>query len=198
MSSIRAHSRTPLRAALPVSLASLQSSTSTIRSQRPRAWKPSATPSSGGPRPEGVLELVAVAPLFGRPDDRLHLEVVEAADPPQRVLDLGLLLGQLALVGEALPGRAGTRLAAGDAAVGQAVGAGAEQLDGARLGEALLAFRHLGEDAVARQPAGDEEDEAVGAGDAAAAEGQRVDLYLEPLAFARRPLRRAGCDPGLH
>ena len=154
MSSIRAHSRTPLRAALPGSEASLQSSTSTIRSQRPRAWKPSATPSSARAdrtRAEGVLELVAVAPLFGGADDRLHLEVVEPADPPQRVLHLGLLLGQLALVGEALPGRAGAGLAAVDAAVGEAVGAGAQQLDRPRLGEALLAFRHLGEDAVARQ-----------------------------------------------
>ena len=66
---------------------------------------------------EGVLELVAVAPLFDGADDRLHLEVVEPADPPQRVLDLGLLLGQLALVGEALPGRARAGLAAVDAAV---------------------------------------------------------------------------------
>jgi hypothetical protein len=147
---------------------------------------------------EGVLEFVAVPPLFDGADDRLHLEVVEAADPPQRVLHLGLLLVQLALIGEALPGGAGARLAAVDATVREAVGAGAQQLDRPRLGEALLAFRHLGEDAIARQPARDEDDEAVRAGDPAAAEGQRVDLDLEPLAPARRPLGRLGVRPGLH
>ena len=55
----------------------------------------------------------------------------------------------------------------------------------ARLGEALLAFGHLDPDAVAGQRAGDEDDEAVGAGDAAPAEGERVDLDLEQLAATR-------------
>ena len=74
---------------------------------------------------EGVLELVAVAPLLLGGDDRLQLEAVEVADPPQRLVDLFALVGQLALVGEALPGRAGAGLAAVGAAVGDAVGAGA-------------------------------------------------------------------------
>ncbi len=46
-------------------------------------------------RPEGVLELVAVAPLLRRGDDRLELEAVEVADAAQRVVDLLVLLGEL-------------------------------------------------------------------------------------------------------
>ncbi len=47
------------------------------------------------------------------------------------------------------------------AAVGDAVGAGPQQLDAARLGEAALRLRHLGPHPVARQRAGDEDDAAV-------------------------------------
>ena len=58
---------------------------------------------------ERVLELVAVAlALLGR-DDRLHGRVLEAADALERVAHLGLLLGELALVGEHLPRRARVR-----------------------------------------------------------------------------------------
>ena len=49
----------------------------------------------------------------------------------------------------------------------------------------FFAFRDLGPDPVARQRAGDEDDEALGARDAAPAEGERVDLDLEQLAAAR-------------
>ena len=87
---------------------------------------------------EGVLELVAVAPPLDRRLDLLQLEPVEAADPPQGVLDQPLLVGQLVLVGEALPGRSGAGLAAVGAAVGDAVGSRTEQLDRPRLGEAAL------------------------------------------------------------
>jgi hypothetical protein len=66
---------------------------------------------------EGVFELVAVAPLLERRDDLLDLETLEAADPPQRVFDLLLLVGQLALVGEALQRRARAGLAAVQAGV---------------------------------------------------------------------------------
>ena len=38
--------------------------------------------------PEGVLQLVAIAPLGQGGHDRLHRETVELADPPQRILDL--------------------------------------------------------------------------------------------------------------
>ncbi len=57
-----------------------------------------------------------------------------------------------------------------------------QQLDRARLGEALLRFRDLDPNPVARQRAGDEDDQPVGAGDPAPAEGERVDLDLELLA----------------
>ena len=136
-------------------------------------------------RAEGVFELVAVAPLFQRRLDLLQLEAVELADPPQRLVDLAALLDQLALVVEPLPGRPRAGLAFVLAAVGDAVGARAQQLDRARLGEALLRLGDLDADAIARQAAGDEDDVAVDAGDAPPAEGERVDLRLELLAFAR-------------
>ena len=85
------------------------------------AWKPST--SSPSPRAERVLELVAVAPLLDRRHDRLELEALEAADPAQRLVDLLRLLGELALVGQPLPGGAGAGLAVVDAAVGDPVGA---------------------------------------------------------------------------
>ena len=69
-----------------------------------------------------------------------------------------------------------------DAAVGDAVGAGLQQLDRARLGEALLRFGDLGPHPVAGQSAGDEDDEPVGPRHPPPAEGERVDLYLELLA----------------
>ena len=65
----------------------MQSSTATISSQRPGAWKPhTSSPSVAGA--ERVLELVAVAPLLDRRDDRLELEALEPADARQRVVDL--------------------------------------------------------------------------------------------------------------
>ena len=58
---------------------------------------------------ERVLELVAVAQaLLGR-HDRLDRRGLEAADPLERVAHLSLLLRELALVGEHLPGRARVR-----------------------------------------------------------------------------------------
>ena len=71
-------------------------------------------------RPERVLELVAVAPLLVRRDDRLHLEAVEPAEPAQRVLDLLGLHGELALVGKDLPRRAGMAGERWDADLGPA------------------------------------------------------------------------------
>ena len=79
-----------------------------------------------------------------------------------------------------------------------AVGAGSQQLDRARLGEALLRFGDLDPDAVAGQRPGDEDDEALGAGDAAPAEGERVDLDLEQLAATRAAGRRLLAGGLLH
>jgi hypothetical protein len=55
---------------------------------------------------ERVLELVAVAELLDGRHDRLDGRVVEATDPRQRLAHLRLLLLELTLVGEHLPGRA--------------------------------------------------------------------------------------------
>ena len=101
--------------------ASLQSSTSTISAQLPRRWKPSASRVGAGA--ERVLELVAVAPRLERGLDRLELEALEAAEAAQRVGDLLGLLGELALVGQPLPRRAGAGLAVVDAGVGDPLGA---------------------------------------------------------------------------
>jgi hypothetical protein len=65
-----------------------------------------------------------------------------------------------------------------DAAVRDAVRRGADHLDGPRLGEALLGLRHLGADQIPWQRPGDEDDEALGAGDPPPAEGERVDLEV--------------------
>src|SRR5207244_3646269 len=73
---------------------------------------------------ERVLELVAVAPGLYGGHHRLELEVVQPPDPPQGVLDLGVLDLELALVGKDLPWSArmgGPRL--------EPVGARLEDLD---------------------------------------------------------------------
>ncbi len=56
-----------------------------------------------------------------------------------------------------------------------------DELGRGRLGEAALDLRHARADAVAGQPAPDEDDEAVRARDAVAAVGERVDVELELL-----------------
>ena len=92
--------------------------------------------------------------------------------------------GRAALVGQALPGRPGqgsppwTQRSATRSAPGRSSST-------ARASAKRLALRHLGSDAIAGQRAGDEDDEALGAGDPAPAEGERVDLDLEQLAAAR-------------
>src|SRR5204863_6563422 len=105
--------------------------------------------------------------------------------------DLVTLVDQLLLVGEALPGRPRAGLAFVQAAVGDALGASAPQLDGAGLGKATLRFGDLGPHQIARQATGDEDHVALNARDSPPAEGERVDLDLEQLALAR-----AGPRPG--
>ena len=83
----------------------MQSSTSTIEVPAPAGVE--AEDRLAVALAEGVLELVAVAPLLHRRLDLLQLEAVEAADPAQRLLDLLALVLELALVGEALPGAPG-------------------------------------------------------------------------------------------
>ena len=59
--------------------------------------------------------------------------------------------------------------------------AGLEHVDRERLGVAALDLRHARADAVARQPAPDEDDESVQPRDAVPAVGERVDLELDLL-----------------
>jgi hypothetical protein len=129
---------------------------------------------------ERVLELVPVAPLGLRRDDRLDRRVLEAADAGQGVAHLLLLLGQLALVGQHLPGRAGVRGTRLDA-----LGARLEHLHGACLGVAALGLVHAGADAVAGHGPLHEDDVAIEPGDAGAAVGERLDAQVELVAVAR-------------
>ncbi len=97
-------------------------------------WKPQTRPPSSV-SPNGVLELVAVAPLLQRGHDLLELEAVQVPDSAQRLIDLFALDLQLALVGEDLPGDArmvGLRR--------YALGTGPQDLDGARVGVGALAL----------------------------------------------------------
>jgi hypothetical protein len=132
---------------------------------------------------EGVLELVAVAPLLDRGDDVVEDVAVEVADAAQRLVDLRLLDLQLALVGEHLPGRAGV---VGDR--GDALGGRLEDLERAGLGVGALALRHDGADPVAGDAAAHEDDVAVQPRDAVAAVGEVVDaeVQLGALLGARR------------
>ena len=130
---------------------------------------------------ERVLELVAVAPLLDRRDDRLELVALEPADARQRVVDLLLLDLELARVGQHLPRRARV---VGDRR--DAVGRRLEDVDRARLRVRLLRLADLRAHAVARHGAGDEDDVAVlTARDAVAAVGEAVDGELELIPAAR-------------
>ena len=126
------------------------------------------------PGAEGVLELVAIAPLLHRRDDVVEHVALEVPDPRQRVADLLVLDGELALVGQHLPGRAGMVGARCDP-----LGARLEHLERARLGVGALALRDDGAHAVAGHGAGDEDDVTLHARDAVAAVGERVDGEVE-------------------
>ena len=125
---------------------------------------------------EGVLELVAIAPLLARRDDLLEDEPVEVPDPPQCLIDLTLLDLQLALVGDDLPGDSRVICPRGDP-----LWARLEDLEGARMGIAALALVDYGAHAVAGNGSGDEDHIATvtETRHALASEGERVDLQLE-------------------
>ena len=137
---------------------------------------------------ERVLELVAVAPLLDRRHERLELVAVEPADPPQGVVDLLGLDRDLALVGQHLPRRARMQRDRLDA-----VRARFEQRDGARLGVGLLALGHHGAHAVAGHRVAHEDDVALVARHAGAAEREALDRQLELLAALDARL-----DGGVH
>ena len=134
---------------------------------------------------ERVLELVAVAVLRRRGHDRLERRLGDPAEPHERVAHLRCLRLELALVGVVLEAAA----AAGAevrARRHDPVGAGREDLERGRLGEAALHLGDAGAHRVAGQAAADEDDEAVQARDAVAAVGERVDVELELLTVADR------------
>ena len=95
----------------------------------------------------------------------------------ERVAHLGLLLRELALVGEHLPGR--PRVRRGGL---HAVRAGGEQLHRVGLGEGALRLGHARPHQIAGHAAAHEHHVAVGAGHPGPTVGERVDLELELLA----------------
>ena len=129
---------------------------------------------------ERVLHLVAVVELRSRRHDRLEREVGQPREPLQRVGDPALLVLDLRLVREILEAAAA---AGGVVRAGRLdpCRAGNEHLGRDRLGVPALHFRDARPDRVARETAPHEDDEAVQARDAVAAECERVDRELELL-----------------
>ncbi len=196
--------RAPVCCELPRAVAQLGGEQAVVHREHLVAAGGSVEPaheSAVGRIAEGVLELVAITPLFDRRDDRLELEALEAANALERLAHLGLLDLQLTLVGDDLPGDPRVRSAGGDP-----LGARREHLDGARVGVAALALVHDRPHAVAGDRTGDEHHVAAAVlpggvlaqpRHALAAERQRVDLELQLIAALRPSLggRRAHCAP---
>ena len=137
-------------------------------------------------RRERVLHLVAVEEDVGLArDDRLERRLSDARDPLQRVAHLRVLLLDLRLVREILEAAAaaGREVLARRLDAERACG---EHVGRERLGEAALHLRHARADAVARQAAAHEDDEAVQPRDAVAAEGERLDVELELFVHLHR------------
>ena len=134
---------------------------------------------------ERVLELVPVVEdLLGR-HDRLERRLGEAADALQGVAHLVVLGGDLRLVVEVLEAAAaagGIVRARGVDPVGTAL----DHLGRQRLGVVPLHLGHAGADEVAREPAADEDDEAVQPSDAVPAVGERLDPELDLLILGDR------------
>ncbi len=136
------------------------------------------------------LELVAIPELLLCRHDRLELIPVQPAQPPQRLVHLGLLVAKLLGVLEILPGAAATHaevLTAG----GDAAGARLQQLDRAGLGMPALDLGHPRPHPVSGERTGHEHDQRTVAGDAAAAVGKAVhgqlDLFVS-CNFGRHPV----------
>ena len=135
---------------------------------------------AGGRLRERVLELVPVVERRGGGEDRLERGVGETADPDECVAHLRFLRGDLDGVVEILEAAAAAGRVVGARGL-DALGRRLQHLRRERLGEAALHLRHASADAVAGEPAPDEDDEAVQAGDAVAAVGEGVDLELDLL-----------------
>ena len=134
---------------------------------------------------ERVLELVPVMKDVLGTGDRLHRRRRDAADPPQRILDLPVLGRDLCFVPKILEPTAPT---------GRVVRARRldtlrprlEHLRHERLRVAALDLRHAGPHRVTRQATPDEHDEPVQPRDPVAAVGERVDRELELLVLGHR------------
>ena len=114
-----------------------------------------------------------------RRHDRLDRRLLEVADALEGVAHLGFLLGQLALVGQHLPGRArvrGERL--------DPVGTGLEELDRVGLGERALGLGDPCPHAVAGHGTAHEDHVALAASHAGATMREPVDAQLELVAPA--------------
>ena len=137
------------------------------------------------PARERVLELVPVGEDRARGHDRLDRRLLVAAETRQRLAHLGLLRRGLGVVGEILEA-ASTAHAEVPARRLDAVRAGLEQRDLRRLREPALHLRRPGAHEISRQPAANEDDEAVEAANAVPSVGERVDPDLDLLALAHR------------
>ena len=122
--------------------------------------------------------------------DRLEHIPVQPAQPPKRLVHLGLLVPKLLGVLEILPGAPATHpevLATG----GDAAGTRLQQLDRASLGVPALDFGHPRPHPVAGQCTGHEHDQWTVPGDTAAAIGKAVHGQLNLLVsynFGRHPV----------
>ena len=133
----------------------------------------------------GVLELVAVGVLAHGGHDRLERRIGQAGDALERVEHLLLLVLELALVAQVLPAAA----AAGAEVRARrldAIGAARQPLVGDRLAVAALDALDARHDAIARERAIDEDDDAVMARDATPTRCERVDGELELLSDPKR------------
>src|SRR6266516_352252 len=131
---------------------------------------------------ERVLELVSVVKdRLGR-NDRLERRLCEPADAAQCVGYLGLLRGDLSVVGEILEPAATASRVVRTRRV-DALRPRLEHLHGERLRVAALDLRDRRANRVAGQTAAHEDDEAVQPRNAVPAVGERVDVELELLVF---------------
>jgi len=132
---------------------------------------------------ERVLELVAVVEdLRLAREDRLERRLGDAGEPLQGVANLHLLLRELRLVGEILEPAAAAGGEVGARRV-HPLGPRLQHLGRERLGVVALDLRDARPDAIARQAAAHEDDEAVEPRDTVATERERLDVELELVAL---------------
>ena len=129
---------------------------------------------------ERVLELVAVAILGPRGNDRVDGRIDEPPETRERVADLRLLRLDLARVGEVLEPAAAADTEMPTRRV-DPIGTGLEHGCLDRLGESTLDLRRASAHEIARETSAHEHDEAVEPPDSVASVGERVDPNLDLL-----------------